>query len=345
MQKVDLIDEILSSVPFECMDKWWKKLEVDTLLQEETKKCSSEQWKRLLEIHDLKPYDVAKEALSIANEFSTTQPNEESAPSIDSIKAEIYDIGKGRPPSFKHVLALKRVISQKSKIYRTASSMRFALKVKKVFAFSNIMDNFFPARDRCLICSTGSAKQYLCQLNASMLSEVHKLFTTNEWMGFSDSVEENKDFLCEYLLNISESNLIFIHDNFEILSESYDKIIFIADRLCFCDENILQNMFKKLNHKRFYGDSRKRFSGLVALKFPECSEKCDRSKLVTELCKELEKDQRMMPLVFDIGKFVPLTWNVLTLLILHYEKHPNGKKVKDWLQMAQPPVPVLDKEE
>lgn len=323
-EKEKLIETIIESVDFDCAKKVFYLMDVEGLGEGDSLRCSTEQWVRLLELHNVTAYSVAKEAVLM------NQGEENNNCTIDSVKAEIYDIGKSRKPSLKHTLALKNVILENSSLIKNVGGLRFSYKFNKVLALSNVLSSYLS--NDIIVISKEVARELLEKMCMTVLVDIHNQFTT---IGWHDYIAEDNDvdYINSWLTRIRDCNLVFMNNNFDVLYKHFDKIEFIIDALAIYDENILIDKNKVLSKKRMFGRDSACYSDLSSLLYDEDVKLSEKKDVISSIENKLNEYPEFLPLIFGISKLTSLKWNTLLLLVRHYEKNPNGKRVRDWLEM------------
>lgn len=319
----DLISDILHSINFDYIDMWANALKVNDIIEKNS--CSTEKWNDLLSVYGIKSYDVAKKALEQAYK------NENNNATIDSLKAEIYDIGKGRSPSAKHIQALLLLIFEKQS-FRFAHSLRGVYHIRKIFALTQAL-NKLTGEDDVILYSKKNVAAILQNLDISILQELHEKFASDKWADIDDDCPD-EDYITNYLRKMDDTNLSFLYHNAECLCFYYDKIEFILKQLVYANPERLQNEYENLKKKRIYSAIGDCFLTLNSLKYEPPLEPVT-EEMITEIEQYLSDFPDMESLIFYIGKLTPLKWKFLLLLIENYEEHPTGKKVRTWLEKVQ----------
>lgn len=128
--KNELIADILQSIRFDYIEKWANNHKVDGIIKANS--CSTKEWIELLKFYDIKSYAVAKKV------FEIVENDEKFKGSLDSIKAEVYNIGKGRNPSAKHIQALLQIIFEKHS-FQNVNTLRGSLEIQKIFVLTQTL--------------------------------------------------------------------------------------------------------------------------------------------------------------------------------------------------------------
>lgn len=320
-KKNELISDILQSIRFDYIEKWANNHKVDGII--ETNLCSVEKWKELLDFYDIKRYMVIKKLLDMVK--NDTNAN------IDSIKAEVYDIGKGRNPSVKHIQALLQIIFEKHS-YQSVHTLRSSLEIQKIFVLTQTLQEL-AGNEGVIFYSEKDVANILSNLNIDTLQEIHEKFTSDKWVNaYEDYTDE--DYITHYLENMDGTNLLFLYHNAECLCLYYDIIEFILKQLAYVDPDKMKKEYENLKKKRIYGSIGKCFLALNALNYEPPSEPVTK-EMVTAIEQNLSNFPEMESLIFSIGKLTPLKWNFLLLLIKNYEEYPTEKKVRTWLEKVQ----------
>lgn len=322
-ERADLVFDILQSINFDYIDMWVNALKVNDII--ETNSCSTEKWNDLLSVYSIKSYDVAKKALGQAHK------NTNNNATIDSLKAEIYNIGNDRSPSAKHVQALLLLIFEKQS-FRFAHSLRGVYHIRKIFALTQAL-NKLTGEDNVILYSKQNITTILQNLDISILQELHEEFASDKWADIDDDCPD-EDYITNYLRKMDDTNLSFLYHNAECLCFYYDKIEFILKQLVYANPERLQNEYENLKKKRIYSAIGDCFLTLNSLKYEPPLEPVT-EEMITEIEQYLSDFPDMDSLIFYIGKLTPLKWNFLLLLIENYEEHPTGKKVRTWLEKVQ----------
>jgi hypothetical protein len=325
MDKKDaLISDILHSIKFDYIDRWINTLKLNSLINPPA--CSREEWDNLLSLYKIKPYEVAKRAFALA------EKNETSKVSLESLKAEIYDIGKNRNPSAKHIRALLEIIMEKNSS-KFVITLKANLELKKIFALTEFLKRF-TNEDNIVLYSKEQVSNILPSLDIKDIQELHDTFTTDKWI-YNDSDCDYSDDVCIYLEEkMDKTNLSFLYHNVECLYTYYNEIGFILKELVYADTVRLENEYENLKRKRIYSRPiGKCFSALNTLNY-EAPSKPVTKEMINEIEQYLPDFPNMESLIFYIGKLTPLKWNFLLLLIRNY-KYPAGKKVRKWLAKVQ----------
>lgn len=322
-ERADLVFDILQSINFDYIDMWVNALKVNDII--ETNSCSTEKWNDLLSVYSIKSYDVAKKALGQAHK------NTNNNATIDSLKAEIYNIGNDRSPSAKHVQALLLLIFEKPS-FRFAHSLRGVYHIRKIFALTQAL-NKLTGEDNVILYSKQNVTAILQNLDISILQELHEKFASDKWADIDDDYPD-EDYITNYLRKMDDTNLSFLYHNAEDLCSYYNKIEFILKQLAYANPERLQNEYENLKKKRIYSAIGDCFLTLNSLKYEPPLEPIT-EEMITEIEQYLSDFPDMESLIFYIGKLTPLKWNFLLLLIGNYEEHPTGKKVRTWLEKVQ----------
>lgn len=322
-ERADLVFDILQSINFDYIDMWVNALKVNDII--ETNSCSTEKWNDLLSVYSIKSYDVAKKALGQAHK------NTNNNATIDSLKAEIYNIGNDRSPSAKHVQALLLLIFEKPS-FRFAHSLRGVYHIRKIFALTQAL-NKLAGEDNVILYSKQNITAILQNLDISILQELHEKFASDKWADIDDDCPD-EDYITNYLRKMDDTNLSFLYHNAEDLCSYYNKIEFILKQLVYANPERLQNEYENLKKKRIYSAIGDCFLTLNSLKYEPPLEPVT-EEMITEIEQYLSDFPDMDSLIFYIGKLTPLKWNFLLLLIENYEEHPTGKKVRTWLEKVQ----------
>lgn len=321
--KNELISDILQSVRFGYIEKWAYNLKVDGII--ESNSCSAEKWNELLQFYGISSYAVVKKGLEIAHKDKNNNAT------IDSLKAEIYDIGKGRNPSVKHIQSLLQIIFEKHS-FQYVNTLRSSLEIQKIFVLTQTLQEF-TGDERVVFYSEKDVAEILSYLNIDTLQEIHEKFTSNKWTN-TDEDYTDEDYIARYLENMDGTNLLFLYHNAECLCLYYDIIELMLKQLIYVDTDKLKKEYENLKKKRIYGSIGECFLALNALKYEPPSEPVTK-EMVIAIEQNLSDFSEMESLIFYIGKLTPLKWNFLLLLIENYEEHPTGKKVSTWLEKIQ----------
>ena len=325
MDKIeDLINDILHSINFDHAKIWGNSLIAKNILSSGT--CSLEDWNKLLSTYHITKYDVAKSALKLAYIHEDT-----NNATIDSLKAEIYDIGKDRNPSPKHIQALFYLISYKQS-FQVAYSLRFCYEVLKVFTFTQTLQNLV-GEDKMILYSESNAKAILLNLDISTLQTLHNSFVSNKWTEVEDDYND-EDYLTNYLANMDYNNFSFLYHNVDCLCDYYDIFEFMLNQLVRSNPEKLEYEYEILKKKRITSKLGNCYSALMALKYELSCEPVTKD-MIDEIELYLSDFQNIESLIFNVGKLTPLIWNSLLLLLSNYEANPKGKKVRDWLNKVQ----------
>lgn len=321
--KDELLSDILHSFRFDYIKMWANNLKVESII--ESNSCSVEKWKELLQIYGINSYAVTKKALEIAHKGKNNNAT------IDSLKAEIYNIGKDRNPSIKHIQALLQIIFEKHS-FQLVYTLRSSLEIQKIFVLTQTLQEL-TGDERVIFYSEKEVTDILSGLNIDTLQEIHEKFTLNKWTNsYEDYTDE--DYITNYLENMDDTNLFFLYHNVECLCLYYDIIEFILKQLVYVDTDKLKEEYENLKKKRIYSSICECFLALNALKYESPSEPVT-EEMVIAIEQKLTDFPEMESLIFYIGKLTPLKWNFLLLLIENYEEHPKGKKVSTWLAKVQ----------
>lgn len=319
--KNELISDILQSIRFDYIEKWANNHKVEGII--ETNLCSVEKWEELLKFYGITRYMVFMKVFDmVKNDTNAT---------IDSIKAEVYDIGKGRNPSVKHIQALLQIIFEKNS-YQSVNTLRSSYEIQKVFTLSKILQELSDD-EGILFYSEKSIMNILSNIDISTLQEIHKKFTSNKWTTIDEDYTD-EDYITHYLENMDGTNLSFLYHNAECLCLYYESIELILKQLTYVDTDKLKKEYENLKKKRIYGSIGKCFLALNALNYEPPREPVTK-EMVIAIEQNLSDFPEMESLIFSIGKLSPLKWNFLLLLIKNYEKYPTGKKVSTWLEKVQ----------
>lgn len=319
--KNELISDILQSIRFDYIEKWAYNHKVDGII--ETNLCSVEKWEELLKFYGITRYMVYMKVFDmVKNDTNAT---------IDSIKTEVYDIGKGRNPSVKHIQALLQIIFENLS-YQSVNTLRGSYEIQKVFTLSKILQEL-SGDEGILFYSEKSIMNILSNIDISTLQEIQKKFTSNKWTNIDEDYTD-EDYITHYLENMDGTNLSFLYHNAECLCLYYESIELILKQLTYVDTDKLKKEYENLKKKRIYGSIGKCFLALNALNYEPPREPVTK-EMVIAIEQNLSDFPEMESLIFSIGKLSPLKWNFLLLLIKNYEKYPTGKKVSTWLEKIQ----------
>lgn len=321
--KDELISNILHCFRFDYIKMWAYNLKIEGII--ESNSCSVEKWNELLQFYGISSYVVAKKALETAHSCGNNKV------SLDSIKAEIYNIGKGRNPSVKHIQALLQIIFEKHS-FQLVYTLRSSLEIQKIFVLTQTLQEL-TGDERVVFYSEKDVADILSDLNIDTLQEIHEKFTSNNWTN-TDEGYTDEDYITHYLENMDGTNLLFLYHNAECLCLYYDIIEFILKQLVYVDTDKLKKEYENLKKKRIYGSIGECFLALNALKYEPPSEPVTK-EMVIAIEQNLSDFSEMESLIFYIGKLTPLKWNFLLLLMKNYEEHPTGKKVSTWLEKVQ----------
>ena len=325
----EIVERILSEIRFQKLDNFFICYEVDCLGDEGN--CSLAQWNRLLELHNISRYDVCKEILKICE----GQP--EGNANIDSIKAEVYDIGKinGREPSAKHTLGLKNAIKKYSRNYKPVFGMRYKQLCDKALELSNAINEC--TDEESIITSENVAREKLQSIKEiEKLERIEKLMRANDWKEID---YEEDDYIYNYLANMNDANIVFLYENIDVLMEYYEDIGYMLENLAYAKKEKLCDVIANLKKKRVQAKLTQCYFDLSRLEYAENIKCADKIRMVAELydiicCSEYDEGETI-PLMYGVGKLNVLKWEMMILLLSHYGRIPNGKKVADWIAQVQ----------
>ena len=322
-KKKDLIYDILHSINFNFVKTWANVLKVNGII--ETNSCNTEKWNDLLSIYGIKKYDVVKKALEQAYE------DQNNYAYLYSLKAEIYDIGKNRNPSKKHIRALLQIIFEKQ-AFQIGSTLKSAHYIQKVFTLTQDLQKI-TGEENIILYSEPDINSILQKLDIKTLQILYEKFASDKWTNIDNSYSDD-DYLTNYLENMNLTNMSFLYHNVDYLYKYYNKIDFILKKLAYANPEKLQIEYENLKKKRIYSISGDCYNSLNTLKYEIPVE-----PITKEMVHKIEQYALNFPnlqsLIFSIGKLTPLKWNFLLLLIRNYEEHPTGKKVCTWLEKVQ----------
>lgn len=317
--KDKLISDILHCFKFDYLEA----LIVEDIQQSGS--CSAEKWNELLQLNNLRPYAVAKKALEIAYK------QENNNATIDSLKAEIYQIGNknsNRKPSPKHIEALLKTISRKHS--SPTNSLRGGWEIQKLLVLTQTLQAFTGDKN-VIFYFKDKVAEILSNLNIDTLQEIYKKFASNEWVN-TDEEDPDDYYITNYLKDMDETNFWFLYYNYESLCKCYKTIKFILGQLVYADADKLKKEYENLKKKRIYSSEEGEcFCCLKKIKYEPTSEPVT-EEMINTIEQNLLDCPEMESLIFYIGHLTPLKWNFLLLLIRNYEKYPTGKKVNTWLE-------------
>ncbi len=322
-ERNELINDIFQSVKYAYIKDWIDTFEVKDII--ETNACSAEKWYELLSFYNINRHEISKKSLEQAD---TQVYNKVS---LESLKAEIYDIGKDRNPSAKHIQALLSLIFEKH-FFQHATSIRTAFQIQKCLYLTQALKEVTGECDVILYLED-DVKNILSVLDMSTLKELHGRFTSDSWIDSYDDYSED-EYITKYLAQMDNANFSLLYNHADCLIKYWDKIEFILSELVYPDVNRLKCEYENLKKKRIYSSMGKCFLELNSIKYePFCEVITE--EMINEVERKLSDFPEMESLIFFVGKLTPLKWEFLLLLIENYEAHPTGKKVTTWLNKVQ----------
>ena len=334
-RKSEIIERILSEIRFQRIYDFYISYEVDCLGDE--RKCSSKQWKRLLELHNVSRYSVCKEVVNLLREEMgiDSKDRECNDASFNSVKTQVYDIDNGREPSMYHTLGLKRAIKKYSKIYKPVFGMRYKQLCDKALELSNAINEC--TDEESIITSENVAREKLQSIKEiENLERIEKLMRANDWKEID---YEEDDYIYNYIANMNDANIVFLYENIDVLMEYYEDIGYMLENLAYAKKEKLCDVIAKLKKKRVQAKLTQCYFDLSRLEYAEDIECADKTRMVAELydiicCSEYDEGETI-PLMYGVGKLNVLKWEMMVLLLSHYGRIPNGKKVADWIAQVQ----------
>ena len=197
-----MIYDILHSINFDFVKTWANVLKVNGII--ETNSCNTEKWNDLLSIYGIKKYDVVKKALEQAYE------DQNNYAYLYSLKAEIYDIGKNRNPSKKHIRALLQIIFEKQ-AFQIGSTLKSAHYIQKVFTLTQDLQKI-TGEENIILYSEPDINSILQKLDIKTLQILYEKFASDKWTNIDNSYSDD-DYLTNYLENMNLTNMYFLYHN------------------------------------------------------------------------------------------------------------------------------------